>query len=194
MSSVVVALFVQTDGVYFRVRGVDPWDHERDARAYQGPHPVVAHPPCARWGSFARMMEVKSGVAIGNDDGCFKSALASVESFGGVLEHPARSRAWYHFGIRRPHRGCWVRTRRGWTTELYQARYGHPTPKPTWLYYVGRNPPPELDWTYVRSTGRVIANSWHRRTPYVSHQERIVTPKPFRNLLVRMARGCGGAP
>jgi len=45
----VAALYVQTDGVYYGLPGVDPWDEERDARTYVGPHPVVAHPPCQLW-------------------------------------------------------------------------------------------------------------------------------------------------
>ena len=48
----VAALFVQRGGVYFDVEGVDPWDEERDARTYAGPYPVVAHPPCKRWGRY----------------------------------------------------------------------------------------------------------------------------------------------
>ena len=48
----VSALFVQTDGAYFGLPHVDPWDEKRDARKYAGPNPVVAHPPCQRWGRF----------------------------------------------------------------------------------------------------------------------------------------------
>lgn len=39
------ALYVETDGVYFGLPTVDPWDEKRDARRYSGPLPVVAHPP-----------------------------------------------------------------------------------------------------------------------------------------------------
>lgn len=46
----IAALYVETDGAYFGLPGVDPWDEARDARKYAGPHPVVAHPPCQRWG------------------------------------------------------------------------------------------------------------------------------------------------
>lgn len=40
----VAALFVETGGVYFGVRGVDPYDASRDARRYRDALPVVAHP------------------------------------------------------------------------------------------------------------------------------------------------------
>lgn len=48
----IAALFVAIDGVYFGLRGVDPWDKARDARVYSGNDPVVAHPPCERWGRY----------------------------------------------------------------------------------------------------------------------------------------------
>lgn len=48
----IAALYVETDGAYFGLEGVDPWDEARDARKYAGPWPVVAHPPCQRWGRF----------------------------------------------------------------------------------------------------------------------------------------------
>ncbi|NCZ71579.1 MAG: hypothetical protein EBY80_15735 [Actinobacteria bacterium] len=37
----VAALYVQPNGCYVGVPGVDPWDEARDARTYAGPHPVV---------------------------------------------------------------------------------------------------------------------------------------------------------
>jgi hypothetical protein len=48
---VIAALYVATGGCYFGLPDVDPWDVERDARLYPGPHPVIAHPPCGKtWG------------------------------------------------------------------------------------------------------------------------------------------------
>jgi hypothetical protein len=106
----VAALFVETNGVYFGLPDVDPWDRHRDARTYAGPHPVVAHPPCERWGRYwsggpsARVRREK-----GDDAGCFAAALEAVRKFGGVLEHPEASHAWTTFGLNEPPRcGGWV--------------------------------------------------------------------------------------
>ena len=46
----IAALYVAKGGCYSGLPGVDAWDEERDARRYAGPWPVVAHPPCQRWG------------------------------------------------------------------------------------------------------------------------------------------------
>ena len=108
------ALFVQTGGAYYGLQNVDPWDAQRDARKYDGPHPVVAHPPCQRWGKMwagSPAVIARTGVRKqkGDDGGCFASALASVRRWGGVLEHPWGSHAWPHFGIVVPPRtGGWV--------------------------------------------------------------------------------------
>ena len=37
----IAALYVETNGCYFNLPGVDPWDITRDARTYAGPHPVA---------------------------------------------------------------------------------------------------------------------------------------------------------
>lgn len=84
---------------------VDPWDEARDARLYAGPHPVVAHPPCARWSMLAAVNEARYGLKRGEDGGCFAAALAQVRRWGGVLEHPAETLAWKRFGLPRPWQG-----------------------------------------------------------------------------------------
>lgn len=90
----VAVLYAYADGPYAGLDGVDVWDVTRDARTYAGPHPVVAHPPCERWGRYwhggpsAKVRRTK-----GDDGGCFASALASVRRWGGVLEHPEASMA-----------------------------------------------------------------------------------------------------
>lgn len=58
----IAALFVQTGGAYFGLDGVEPYDINHDAMTYRGPHPVVCHSPCARWGH-APDVEVKALVS-----------------------------------------------------------------------------------------------------------------------------------
>src|ERR1700727_1387183 len=90
------ALFVETDGCYFGLPGVDPWDIGRDAREYDGPHPVVAHPPCGPWGALKQLCRRQQDAA------CGPVAVAAVRRFGGVLEHPERSGLWAHCGLPLP--------------------------------------------------------------------------------------------
>jgi len=87
----IAALYVETDGVYYGLEDVDPWDEARDARLYAGPWPVVAHPPCNRWSQLARVNQSRWGTPVGEDGGTFWAALEAVRRFGGVLEHPRAS-------------------------------------------------------------------------------------------------------
>lgn len=48
----IAALYVAKGGPYFNLEGVKAYDEDEDARIYQGPWPVVAHPPCQRYGRF----------------------------------------------------------------------------------------------------------------------------------------------
>jgi hypothetical protein len=89
----IAALYVQEGGSYYGIDGVDPWPASRDARLYEGPMPVVAHPPCSRWCLLAKVNEKRYGHRVGDDGGCFAAALASVRRWGGVLEHPAYTHA-----------------------------------------------------------------------------------------------------
>lgn len=79
----IAALFVEKNGPYANLPDVDVWDESRDVRKYDGPFPVVAHPPCQRWGQLANMVEARYGYTVGDDGGCFKSALESVRNWGG---------------------------------------------------------------------------------------------------------------
>jgi hypothetical protein len=145
----IAALYVETDGCYFGLPGVDPWDVDRDARKYAGPWPVVAHPPCQRWGRFWHGSTRKPHQCrLGEDGGCFAAALTAVRNYGGVLEHPKDSLAWDYFGLQKPPAtGGWVQADSfgGWTCCVEQGHYGHDSRKPTWLYAVNVDLP-SLEW------------------------------------------------
>ena len=203
----VAALFVKAGGCYYGLDGVDPWDEARDARKYAGPHPVVAHPPCQRWGKLwagqplwiKRTGERKTK---GDDAGCFAAALTAVRTWGGILEHPEHSHAWDHFNLNAPpRRGGWISADffGGWTCCVEQGRYGHYARKPTWLYAWGCELP-ELDWGKgePRLDPRVIERMGLARAKRLGEvgargggtdsAPRIETPLPFRDLLLGIAR------
>jgi len=192
----IAALFVETGGCYFGLPNVDPWDKARDARLYAGPHPVVAHPPCQRWGRFAKGSMTKQDQITGDDDGCFAAALAAVKRCGGVIEHPAHSKAWPAFGIATPPRaGGWIPSGLGgWTCQVEQGHYGHKARKATWLYVIGKKPP---DLTWGHSGQRLPAKRLSERgyesarrcgvTANMSSQQRQRTPIEFRDLLIQIA-------
>jgi hypothetical protein len=196
MGMKVAALYVEKDGAYFDIEGVDPWDIDRDARAYAGPWPVVAHPPCSRWCRLAGLVEARWGHKRGDDGGCFAAALAAVRKFGGVLEHPAYSDAWPAFDLPRPMRGGgWQRGLcGGWSAHVEQGRYGHPAKKATWLYAFGVELP-ELKWGCIPDGESKALVSWcgnHVKSgevrPRVGKAIASRTPEDFRAILLGMAR------
>jgi hypothetical protein len=197
----IAALFVAADGVYSDLPDVDPWPLERDARTYPGQWPCLAHPPCQRWG---RMWHggpaAPHTYALGDDDGCFASALASVRRWGGVLEHPAHSHAWLAHGLPwPPAAGGWQRdVDGGWCCHVEQGHYGHASRKATWLYAVDCDLP-ELKWgssgqrldpvmlerhgyEKARRVGVVAMVGGKRKT-----EIRNATPPEFRDVLLSLA-------
>lgn len=208
----IAALFVDPNGCYAGLPGVDLWDEKRDARGYAGPYPVVAHPPCSRWCRLAGLVEARWGHKKGDDGGCFEAALRAVRTWGGVLEHPAWSDAWHEFRLPIPHRGG------GWQHGLCggascyveQWHYGHRAKKGTWLYAWGVELP-GLRWgatpdsavtAYVSSggadklgmrpqalvswCGNHVAGSEVR--PRLGRKEASATTPEFRDVLLGMAR------
>jgi hypothetical protein len=188
----VAALFVANPGCYIGLPDVDPWDVTRDARLYAGPHPVVAHPPCQLWVNFAALNFQRWGEEHnrpGNDGGCFQSALASVRRWGGVLEHPASSKAWGRYGLTRPPGIGWTRGLSDhpdeWVCEVWQSAYGHRARKRTWLYYRGSSPP-ELNW--ARPRGDMQIGKFDRIKPTLYGPRASATPLAFRDVLLDLAR------
>lgn len=201
----IAALFVETSGGYFRLPDVDPWDITRDARLYPGPSPVVAHPPCERWGRYWGGAPRKPHqYKLGADDGCFRAALAAVRQWGGVLEHPKDSHAWAAFGLAVPPRdGGWIRadTKGGMTCCVEQGFYGHLANKPTWLYACAPRLP-ELRWGRGEQRIHPVALARHgyakaRRIGMMAMvggkdktRIRNATPPEFRDVLLAIADSC----
>jgi len=201
----VAVLYAAAGGCYFGLPGVDPWNQVRDARLYKGPFPVVAHPPCERWGRYWGGSPTTWPRKIkGDDGGCFASALASVRQYHGVLEHPEASAAWDAFCLVTPPRnGGWVRAdwidgHRGWTCCVEQGAYGHRARKATWLYASGVELP-ELKWgsaegDFVRLDDGFYTVEERKRAvktgmcQRLSKRQRSATPLPFRDLLLSIAR------
>jgi hypothetical protein len=198
----VAALYVETDGAYANLAGIDPWDEARDARLYTGPHPVVAHPPCQRWGRYSENHPITGKIAeTGDDGGCFEHSVNTVRRVGGVIEHPADSKGWAKFGLRKPKRGA------GWTEPdefggrscyVEQGHYGHFARKGTWLYAV-LPVYPELIWGPCEQRIHARALELHgyekaRRIGMMAMvggkdktRIRNASPGAFRDLLISMA-------
>lgn len=198
----VQALFVDPRGIYPKLLGPERcWDEKRDARTYDGDGPVVAHPPCQLWVNLAAVnwkryaRQRPAWYPGGNDGRCFLSALNSIASCGGVLEHPAGSHAFKTYGIPRPLRGSWQlldwKPRPGlsaWITEVSQSAYGNACRKRTWLVYCGEIAPFELDWCDPEGTHQI---GWFdRKKPTVGKREASATPHDFAEELINLASWC----
>jgi hypothetical protein len=197
------ALFVLDNGPYF-IDGIDPWNKERDARNYSGPHKVIAHPPCERWGRYwgggPMLHRTKNQKLLGNDNGCFASALWSVRTFGGVLEHPEASHAFHYYSLPIPkQKGGWTEADKfgGRSCCVSQGHYGHRAQKLTWLYGVNINFK-ELKWG--RCPGKtLLEEGFHSkeerarliktgRCRRLSARQRQLTPNEFRDLLIELVK------
>jgi len=201
----VAALFVDPKGPYPTLLGAENcWDEARDARTYAGPCPVVAHPPCGRWCRLAKFVESRHpSMKVGDDGGCFSSALHKVRYHLGVLEHPAWSLAWGAHELPIPPSSGWQQSLENsmeWTCEVWQSAYGHPASKATWLFYKGYAAPAPMLWSHTRGS-KVVAHCtkrgdgtiWRRNADRM-HSGTHLTPPAFARALIELARNCGGAP
>ena len=90
----IAALYIDANGPYPHIPGIDCWDIDRDATQYNGEGPLILHPPCGHWGRYSHKAY---------DDGHTDPlAVAQVRKRGGVLEHPKDSKLWAKCGIPKP--------------------------------------------------------------------------------------------
>jgi len=168
----VAVLYAREDSIY---KSLSPhvYDIHRDARHYNGPFPVVAHPPCRGWGRlrhFAKPRPDEKALAY--------HAVHAVRTWGGVLEHPASSSLWEACELPAPgQRDAWG----GFTYVVDQAWFGHRAPKRTWLYIVGADSLPEVPFELGQRSGRV---------ELMGTREREATPPAFAFWLLDLADRC----
>lgn len=184
----VVALYVDPKGPYPKL--VKEWyDEKRDARTYKGPWPVVAHPPCHLWTNFAALNFKRWGGEHnrpGNDGGRFGHALSVIRKYGGVIEHPAYSKAWETFDLPKPEFGSWHLEQGLYVTEVWQSAYGHKARKKTWLLYASSVgwPKPAI-WAQVPGTHQ--CGHFDRIKPVLSKRAASLTPPRFAEYLLDLA-------
>jgi hypothetical protein len=186
----VAALYIDHSGPYPSMAGVDCWDLERDARRYDGPYAVVAHPPCGPWSRLRHLYR-------GSEQDCAPRALEQVRAYGGVLEHPAHSMLWPAFKMPRP--GELPDAHGGVAIEVDQVRWGHVARKRTWLYLVGVrevdvDPPARMPTHWASGSRSNLSGPVPEGIKVCSSTQRRRTPPAFAEYLVRLARrSTGGA-
>lgn len=191
----IAALFCRADSIYKTMPWVDVWDADRNALTWPGGAPVVAHPPCRTWGTLAHLFEHPPG-----ERDLAPWAVEQVRRWGGVLEHPAKSRLWPELGLpqlgKRDEFG-------GWTLAIHQHDFGHRAQKKTRLYIVGCSPldVPTLPIalgrpTHVISQNRTLPGGGRLRKgmpgwrPDCTEAEQEHTPPALASWLVEVARRC----
>lgn len=175
----VAALYVDPGGPYPQLPGVECWDAQRDARLYEGPHPVVAHPPCGPWSRLRAFCKHQPR-------DCALIAVDQVRRWGGVLEHPDASLLWPACNLPLPgglpdHLG-------GWSVRVRQVSWGHRAEKLTWLYVVGLGPGSVQLRTGGTPTHCVNSRKRDTHLLKLSAQGCRRTPPAFAEFLVDIAR------
>jgi hypothetical protein len=183
----VAALYIDKNGPYPALLGPELcWDEARDARTYAGPCPVVAHPPCGPWTAYAHLCKQDPQLAV--------DAVCVVRRWGGVLEHPAKSRLWGAPRLNLPRPGELPDAWGGLTFEVDQLEWGHACQKRTWIYAVGlvlrgsvRLRGPLVGARPSHVMGRDRRRWMQSPLPEASHEIRRRTPPAFAEWLISLA-------
>lgn len=171
----VAILCAARKSVYWTLEGVEVYDDCRDARTFACGMPIVAHPPCRGWSAKCRH-QAKPGPGE-MDLGLW--CCDRLRECGGVLEQPAFSHLFSAGGLPAPGEiigGVW-------TAEVWQAWWGYPMRKATWLAFSG------IEKSSVEFPLRLHPRGGDRRAEQVmSRQQRSATPLAFAEWLVALAR------
>lgn len=192
----VAALYIDPRGPYPSMPGVDCWDESRDARLYDGPYPVVAHPPCGPWSKLRHLCKEDTA-------DCGPRAVDQVRRFGGVLEQPEHSKLWDECELEKPlepieldenkqkvRHSNRIDEHGGWSLYVEQVSWGHSCVKPTWLYMVGVRVPFHQLYRVRREPTHCICTGPRqlKRLPVASKPMKHRTPPLFAEWLISLAR------
>lgn len=183
----VAVLFARADSHYKTLPDVEVFDMERDARTYDGPWPVVAHPPCRAWASLRNHAKPRP-----DERNLGRLAVALVREFGGVLEHPLRTTLWD--AQRLPDVGE-RDAFGGFTFVVDQNWWGHRAQKRTKLYVVGCEPSDIPDMPLRLGEATHTVGLWSGRDkercrPSIAKSEYEHTPPELARWLVDLASRC----
>jgi hypothetical protein len=172
----IAALCVSRRSVYHSMPGVEAFDTDRDARTFAGGMPVVAHPPCRSWSAFTS----HQAKPLPGERELGLWCVDQVRQWGGVLEQPAHSQLWAAAGLPSPGD---LTQEDSWSLEVWQAWWGYPMKKGTWLYFSGVDPS-EVDCPLKLHP----KGGDRRREQVMSKTERSHTTPAFAEWLVALAR------
>jgi hypothetical protein len=169
-----VILCAAPRSVYKEIPGLEVYDQERDARTWPGGSRCVAHPPCKPWSRHCRHQAKFEQAEMDLGPWC----VEALRKFGGILEHPAGSLLFAHCALPRPGQT----NGQCWTASVWQAWWGYPMKKETWLCFFG------IPRDLVTYPFKLHARGSDRRTEQLmSHARRSATTRAFAEWLIEVA-------
>lgn len=178
----VSVLFARSDSIYKTLPDCDVWDFERDALKWPGGNSIVAHPPCRAWGQLSHMANPRDGekeLAVWSID--------QIRQWGGVLEHPAKSKLWPFLNLPLPGR---LDQFGGFSVWISQFWFGHKADKATLLYVAGCKPEDLPPIPFTLGEPPFVVASTSKRRPEITKAEREATPLLLAKWLVELAGRC----
>jgi hypothetical protein len=171
----VAVLCASKNSIYNAIPGVVVYDQDRDAFSFPGGMPVVAHPPCRAWSAYTRHQAKPTPTEKELGLWCAVTLLQC----GGVLEQPAHSHLFEEAGLPKPGHRCGTL----FTIAVWQAWWGYPTRKATWLCFN------LVDIDTIRPPLLLHPDGGDRRAfQLMSRQQRSATSPDFARWLVDIAK------
>lgn len=124
-------LYTRPNSIYKKLVD-DCYDINRDARSFKGGNAIIAHPPCRGWGNYSHLAKTRP-----DEHALAIHSVIMIRLYGGVLEHPVRSKLWKIMQLPKPGQ---TDQYGGWSLNIDQYWFGHRAQKNSMLYIVGCEP------------------------------------------------------